>query len=133
MPKVSDNATMYANYTFRNIRKRDKHKKQIDEERDAKNLRLEQMSQEPNYTKKKKPNFDAQVCIKSDIKDLDGDGEDDDDDDEKISTFSEDVDIKSKEAGVFVPLDVYDKGREFLVNFRVIIVGWIIDGFMRIE
>ncbi|KAL7043546.1 hypothetical protein ACKWTF_001566 [Chironomus riparius] len=109
MPKVSDNATMYANYTFRNIRKRDKHKKQIDEERDARNLRLEQMSQEPNYTKKKKPNFDAPVCIKSDIKDLDGDGEDDDDDDEKISTFSEDVDIKSKEAGVFVPLDVYDK------------------------
>ncbi|XP_070489901.1 voltage-dependent calcium channel subunit alpha-2/delta-3-like [Chironomus tepperi] len=109
IPKIQDNSTMFANYTFRNIRQRDKHKKELDKEKEAKNLRLEQLSQETNYTKKRKPNFDAPVCIKSDIKDLDGDGEDDDDDKEKISSFSEEVDIKSKEAGVFVPVDVYDK------------------------
>lgn len=101
------------NYTFINIRTRDKHRSQIIAERDAENDRLEKLSQETNYTKPRKPNHDSEVCYKSNTpSNDDGDGADDDDDEEgNISFFSETVNLKSKEAGVYTPIDIYDKGR----------------------
>lgn len=95
------------------MRKRDKHKFEIDREREEKNAIKEQMSQEPNYTKKKKPNYDAQVCIKSKvkIKSKDDDDDDDNENDEKISKFNETLNLKAKQAGVYLPLDVFDKGK----------------------
>lgn len=122
LPKVQDNSSYYENYTFTNIRKRDKHKKEIDALREKRNLCLERLSQEANYTKKRKPNYDARICYKSDVKPVeeeeevnecktdDDDDDDDDDEKEKLSFFNESVNLKSKEAGVFLPLDVYDKG-----------------------
>jgi hypothetical protein len=97
-----------------NIRKRDKHRSQILAEKEIKNERLEKLSQDPNYKKPRKPIYDAQVCIKSDSKASDDDenaGKDDDEVEEgEISYVEETVNMRSKEAGVFFPLDVYDKG-----------------------
>lgn len=111
------------------MRKRDKHKSEIDKEKEEKNAKKELLSQDPNYTKKKKPNYDAPICIKSDVKEKEendeNDGDDDDDDEggdeEKISTFNETLNMKAKQAGVYLPLDVYDKGRKRLF-FSIIII-----------
>lgn len=104
------------------MRKRDKHKFEIDREREERNAIKEQKSQDPNYVKKKKPNYDAQVCIKSKVKiktkkeeEEDNDDEDDDDkNEEKISMFNETLNMKAKQAGVYLPLDVFDKGKNYL-------------------
>lgn len=99
------------------MRKRDKHKSEIDKEREERNAIKEKLSQEANYTKKKKPNYDAPVCIKSNIKSKLDDDDDDDDDknEEKISKFNETIISKAKQAGVYVPLDVYDKSKLLII------------------
>jgi hypothetical protein len=124
IPQIHENKTFFANYTFLNIRKRDKHRKELKAEKDAKNERLEKLSQDPNYKKPRKPNHDAEICYKSDAKPADNDKDDDDDgggdDDEvefgKLSTIEESVHPRSKEAGVFFPVDVYDKGERSRVQ-----------------
>jgi hypothetical protein len=98
------------------MRKRDKHKSQIDRERDEINAIKEKRSQDPDYKKKKKPNYEDPVCYKSNIKAKikkkdDDDDDDDDESEEKISTFNETINMKAKQAGVYLPLDVYDKGK----------------------
>lgn len=98
------------------MRKRDKHKSTIDSERAAKNAIKEKLSQDPDYKKKKKPNYaDELICTRSEtVKAKDDDDGDDDDDDaeseEKISTFNETINMKTKQSGVYFPLDVYENG-----------------------
>lgn len=98
------------------MRKRDKHKSEIDREREEQNAIKEKLSQDPNYKKKKKPNYEAMVCIKSTkvAKTKSEEDDDDDDESEEISTFNETINMKAKQAGVYLPLDVYDKGERFM-------------------
>ncbi|KAG5676553.1 hypothetical protein PVAND_006378 [Polypedilum vanderplanki] len=113
LPKVHENDTFFTNYTFINIRERDKHGAEILAEKEEENLRKEKASQDPNYKKKRKPNNDGSICIPSvsvgSSKSNNDDDEEDGDDDDTISFIDEAVNVRSKEAGVFLPLDVYDK------------------------
>jgi hypothetical protein len=129
LPKAHENKTAYVNYTFRNIRKRDRHQKEIKEAKDRKNKKLEELSQADDYKKKKTPKqikeamAEERICYKSDKKsneeeeDDDGNSADDDDDDDDddedppwlMSFFDEFVDVKSKESGIFLPLVKYKK------------------------
>ena len=105
------------------MRKRDKHKYEIDLERDERNAWKEKQSQQEGYVKKKKPDYNSdayKICYKStgdvkkakeEEKDSNDDDDDDDDEEEKISTFNETVNMKAKQAGVYLPLDVFDKGK----------------------
>lgn len=102
------------------MRKRDKHKSQIDREREEQNAIKEQLSQDPNYKKKKKPVYDQMVCYKSATAPKSEESDDDDDESgEKISTFNETINMKAKQAGVYLPSDVYDKGKEFKNSINI--------------
>lgn len=116
LPKMYENTTNYDNYTFINMRDRDEHRKVLMAMKEIEDARLEKLSSEKNYTKKRKPVHDQQICYKSDIPDADGDGDEDNPDHGCAAKFNETINLKAKEASVFLPLDVFDKGdnSEFL-------------------
>jgi hypothetical protein len=93
------------------MRNRDKHKSEIDRERDEENAIKEKLSQDANYKKKKKKNYDLPRCYKAKVTHNDDDDDDETEHDE-ISTFNETLNLKVKQAGVFLPVDVYDKGKK---------------------
>lgn len=68
---------------------------------------LEKASQDENYTKKKKPNHDAFICIKRDEPEDDPLAEPDYG---CLAKFNETIDLKAKQSSVFTPVDVFDRG-----------------------
>jgi hypothetical protein len=110
LARLSLNDSFFENYTFTNMRHRDKHKSQIDRERDEENAKKEKMSQDPNYKKKKK-NYELPRCYKAKVTTNDDDDDSDETEHDEISTFNETLNLKVKKSGVFLPVDVYDKGK----------------------
>lgn len=110
LPKIYENTTNFENYTFVNTRVRDKFRKEILRLKAIEDERLEKASQDKNYTKKRKPIDESPNCIKSDNPKDDGDDDEDEPDLGCYAKFNETLNIKSKEASVFLPLDVFDKG-----------------------
>lgn len=111
LPKVNENTTNFENYKFVHVRDRDIFRKEYLANKAIEDEKLEKLSQEKNYTKKRKPVHDSMICYKSDNHDNDDyDYDDDDVDHGCMAKFNETVNIKSREASVFLPLDVFDKG-----------------------
>lgn len=147
LTSVQENATFYEDYTFVNTRERDLFRKEILRLKKIEDERLEKLSSDANYTKKRKPNYDnIRICYKSDNPPVEEEDEDDDEDQEGMkskygcySKFNETVNMKSREASVFLPVDVFDKDgnltriihrtkgldRAFLANYRhEPTIGW---------
>lgn len=107
LPKVNENSTDFNNYTFINTRGRDQFRKEYLAEKKIRDELLEKASQDKNYTKKRKPKDESYNCIPSDNPPYDDSGEPDHG---CMAKFNETLNIRSKEASVFVPLDIFDKG-----------------------
>lgn len=114
LPKVYENTTNFENYTFTHTRERDELRKEILRIKEIEDRRLEQLSQDANYTKKRKPIDESPICYKRDHPD-DDDGNDEPDH-RCMAKFNETINLKSKEASVFLPLDVFDKGKPSMVS-----------------
>lgn len=108
LPKVYENATNFDNYNFTHTRVRDTFRKDYLALKEIEDARLEKLSQDKNYTKKRKPVNESPFCYKRSHPD-DDDG-DDQPDHGCMAKFNETLNLKSKEASVFLPVDVYDKG-----------------------
>lgn len=108
LPKV-DNTTSFENFTFTNTRPRDEFRKELLRLKALDDERLEKASQDKNYTKKRKPINDSPICYKSNNPDsyYSDDGEQDYG---CAAKFNETLNLKSREASVFLPLDIFDKG-----------------------
>lgn len=106
LPKV-DNTTSFENLTFVNTRPRDEFRKELLRLKAIEDERLEKLSQDKNYTKKRAP-VDSPNCYKSD--NADNDDSDDSEDLGCAAKFNETLNLKSKEASVFLPVDIFDKG-----------------------
>lgn len=107
LPRVNENTTSFENYTFINSRDRDQFRKEYLAEKAIEDERLEKRSQDKNYTKKRKPVHESPYCFKS------NDPRDDNHNDPDygcMAKFNETLNVKSREASVFLPLDVFDKG-----------------------
>lgn len=111
LPKVYENTTNFEHYNFTNTRARDNFRKELLKIKAIEDERLEKLSQDKNYTKKRKPKVESFICYKRDHPD-DDDGNDEPDHG-CMSKFNETVNLKSKEASVFLPLDVFDKGESY--------------------
>lgn len=109
LPKVYENTTDFENYTFVNTRDRDEFRKELLRVKAIRDEDLEKRSQDANYTKKRKPVNDSPICYKSNVPESD-DIDEDDPDHECMAKLNETIDLKSKEASVFLPIDVFDKG-----------------------
>lgn len=130
LAKVDDNTTNFDNYTFLNMRERDEFGEEIDHKKRLNDALLEKLSSDKNYTKKRKPVNDSPICYKTDNAAAgDDDNDDDDDDDGKFgcaAKFNETLNMKAREASVYFPIDVFDKGKKkgyqlidiFTVNHR---------------
>lgn len=105
LPKVYDNTTNFENYTFINTRGRDEFGKELQRQKAINDSKLEKASQDPNYTKERKPIDESPICIKSDDSGVNEPGPG------CYAKFDETLNIKSKEASVFFPADVFDKGK----------------------
>lgn len=110
LPKVYENTTNFENYTFVHTRNRDEHRKELVRLKEIDDRRLEALSQDKNYTKKRKPVYDSRICYKSNNPNDDVDDDEDDKDFGCLAKFNETINLKSKEASIFVPVDVFDKG-----------------------
>lgn len=106
LPKIheSENATFFTNYTFVNTRDRDEFRKVLIKIKKFHDNELEKLSQQENYTKSKPANFNNRFCVDN------RDGDDEGPDYGCLAKFNETINVKSKEASVFFPLDVFDKG-----------------------
>lgn len=147
MTRVQENATFYDDYKFVHTRSRDLFRKEILRLKKIRDEELERRSSDANYTKKRKPNYDAAICYKSNAPPVVEDDDDDEDDEEGgkkspfgcYSNFIENVNAKSRESSVFLPVDVFDKDgnltrmihrtkgldRAFLANYRhEPTIGW---------
>lgn len=113
LPRVHENTTNFENYTFVNTRQRDEWIKELRRLKAIEDARLEKLSQAEDYKKEKQPDHSSEICYKSNNPDDDDDGEDGDDH-ECLAKFNETINLKSKEASVFLPVDVFDKGKEIL-------------------
>lgn len=112
LPKVYENTTNYENYTFVNTRDRDEFRKELLRLKAIHDEELEKRSQAENYTKKRKPVNDSPICYKSNVPISDDDDEDNPDYG-CMAKLNETINLKSKEASVFLPIDVFDKGLKF--------------------
>lgn len=110
LPKVYENTTNFENYTFTHTRTRDKFRKELLRLKAIDDEKLEKLSQDKNYTKKRKPIDESPICYKRSHPD-DDDGNDQPDHG-CMAKFNETIDLKSKEASIFLPLDVFDKGEK---------------------
>lgn len=112
LPQVDENTTDFTNYTFINVRKRDKFNMEIKAEKEIRDAELEQRSMQPDYKKKRKPP-EERICYKSDVTSDEDSNESDDDGPDMgcYGKFDETINTKSQEASVFVPTDVFDKNK----------------------
>lgn len=111
LPKV-DNTTSFENFTFVNSRPRDEFRKEQLRLKAIEDERLEKLSQDANYTKKRKPSNDSPICYKSNNPDSeDNDDDEDDKDFGCVSKYNETLELKSRESSIFLPLDIFDKGK----------------------
>lgn len=106
LPKV-ENMTYLENFNFTNTRPRDEFRKEILRLDAIRNEELEKASQDPNYTKTKKPVMDSPICYKSN-----NHKSDEDSGTGCAAQFNEALNLKSREASVFLPLDIFDKGKK---------------------
>lgn len=111
LPKVYENTTNFENYTFVHTRVRDKFRKEFLRLKVLEDERLEKLSQEKNYTKKRKPVDESPICYKSNNP-ADVNSDDGEEDFGCMAKFNETLDLKSREASVFLPVDVFDKGEQ---------------------
>lgn len=109
LPKVYENTTDFENYSFVNTRDRDEFRKELLRIKAIEDEKLEKDSQDKNYKKKRKIVNDSPICYKSNVPESD-DTEEDEPDYECFAKLNETINLKSKEASVFLPIDVFDKG-----------------------
>lgn len=113
LPKVYENTTDFNHYKFTNTRDRDEFRKELLRLKAIEDERLEKASQEEGYKKKRKPVYDSQICYKSENPDDDENEYNDEEDDYLcMAKFNETIDLKAKEASVFLPVDIFDKGKK---------------------
>ncbi|CRK93231.1 CLUMA_CG006775, isoform A [Clunio marinus] len=108
LPKVNENTTDFENYSFVNTRDRDEFREEELRLKRIEDELKERLSQSENYTKKRKPQHDGMICYQSDSP-SDDDADEDEIDYGCFAKYNETINLKSKEASVYLPLDVFDK------------------------